>query len=114
MLSKKQKTRNDLIQEIELKGIDAVIDELFTVIDTEYSDLSKFSDERIDAGVANVFDVDNSFSDALTEAIIITQEPEWLENGDNNDRLTQLFRRIEKLENDIIDEAVDRKRLVLP
>ena len=114
MLSKKQTTRNDLIQEIELKGIDAVIDELFTVIDTEYSDLSKFSDERIDAGVANVFDVDNSFSDALTEAIIITQEPEWLENGDNNDRLTQLFRRIEKLENDIIDEAVDRKRLVLP
>lgn len=114
MLSKKQITRNDLIQEIELKGIDVVIDELFTVINTEYSDLSKFSDERIDAGVANVFDVDNSFSDALTEAIIITQEPEWLENGDNNDRLTQLFRRIEKLENDIIDEAVDRKRLVLP
>ena len=114
MLSKKQTTRNDLIQEIELKGIDAVIDELFTVIDTEYFDLSKFSDERIDAGVANAFDVDNSFSDALTEAIIITQEPEWLENGDNNDRLTQLFRRIEKLENDIIDEAVDRKRLVLP
>ena len=64
--------------------------------------------------MANVFDVDNSFSDALTEAINITQEPEWLENGDNADRLTKLFRRIEKLENDIIDEAVDRKRLVLP
>ena len=103
-------TRNELIQEIELKGIDAVIDELFTVIDTEYSDLSTFSNERIDAGVANAFNVDNSFTDALTEAIIITQEPEWLENGDNTDRLTQLFRRIEKLENDIIDEAVDRKR----
>lgn len=114
MLSKKQMTRDELIYEIELKGIDQVIDELLEVFDIEYSDLSNFSNERIDAGVANTFDVDNSFSDALTEAIIITQEPEWIESGDNIDRLIKLFWRIEKLENDIIDEAVDRKRLVLP
>ena len=114
MLSKKQEARDELIYEIELKGIDRVLDELLEVLDTEYSDLSNFSDERIDAGVANAFDIDNSFSDAITEAIIITQEPEWLECSENVTKLETVFRRFEKLENDIIDEAVDRKRLVLP
>ena len=114
MLTKKQEARDELIYEIELKGIDRVLDELLEVLDTEYSDLSNFSDERIDAGVANAFDIDNSFSDAITEAIIITQEPEWLECSENVTKLETVFRRFEKLENDIIDEAVDRKRLVLP
>ena len=114
MLSKKQEARDELIYEIELKGIDQVLDELLEILDTEYSNLSNFSDERIDAGVANAFDINNSFSDAITEAIIITQEPEWLECSENVTKLETVFRRFEKLENDIIDEAVDRKRLVLP